>query len=177
MKKRFSSRKDRRGVTLLELVISSSLLAVVATSLGLVLRTSRLAWEMNDTEYTAHHHAQTLVLHILRQAREAKRVTQISSGSLSIEDRNSNLVTWTHQSIGSSGRNGTVAVSFGSSGEQHPVAYEIHNLTFIGLEADGTTPTTLPERVRALNISATVNIPGSSLPQQTYSSVVWVRAW
>lgn len=167
----------RSGITLLELVISSTMLAVVASSLGLVLRTSRTAWEMNDTEYSAHHHGQTVVLHFLRQAREAKKVLSIGASSITLEDGNGGTLTWAHQATGPTGRNGTVVVTFGASGSPQPLAYDIRNLTFTGLEADGQTPSIDPSRIRALVVSATVEIPGNSTPLQTYSSRVWIRAW
>ncbi len=167
----------RSGITLLELVISSTMLAVIASSMSLVLRTTRVAWETNDSEAAAHHHAQAVVMHFIRHSREAHQVVALSATSVTLETRSGDQMTWTHQPVGSDGRTGVVMVNFSAAPGQHPLAYDIRNLTFTGFQSDSTTKTTDPTLIRTVRVDATVDIPGNFQKQQTMSSRVWIRAW
>jgi type II secretory pathway pseudopilin PulG len=176
--RRITRQNPRRyGITLLELVIASSMLAVIGSSLSLVLRTARVSWETNDTEAGIHQHAQAVIMHVVRTAREARKVIAITATSVALETRSGETMTWTHQPVSADGRNGAVMVSFSSSGGQYPLAYDIRNLTFTGYQEDSTTITTDPTQTKMIQVSATVEIPGNAQRLQTISSRVWIRAW
>lgn len=167
----------RCGITLLELVISSSMLAVLATSLGLVLRTSRTAWESGDSHYAAQQHAQSVVLHFVRQARETRGVASIGSSRIQLELRDGGTMEWSLQPVGPTGHSGTIMVKYSSPAQEIPLAYGVSNLSFSGFEADGATPTSQVTKIRLVEVRATINVADSSIAQQTFSSRVWIRAW
>lgn len=167
----------RLGITLLELVISSSMLAVLATSLGLVLRTSRTAWESGDSHYVAQQHAQSVVLHFVRQARETRGVASIGSSRIQLELRDGSTMEWSLQSVGPTGQPGTIMVKYSSPAQEIPLAYGVSNLSFSGFEADGVTPSSQASKIQLVEVRATINVAGSSVAQQTFSSRVWIRAW
>lgn len=172
------ARRRRRGVTLLELVIASSMLAVIMTSLSMVMRTARVAWEANDNDYAALHHGQTVARHFVRQAREARSVKRLTNGgdNISLQLRDGSQLTWDH--VGNSGGNtDVVLLSFSTSGQQIPLAYNIRNLSFTGYEADGKTVATDVDDIRLVQVNVTVVLPRGSNPQQTFSSKVWIRSW
>lgn len=167
----------RRGITLLELVITSSMLAVIGTSLSLVLRTSRSAWETNDSATAAQQQSHAVALHFVRNAREAYKVIAITGTSVTLETRAGEQLTWSHQVAGPDGRSNVVMVRFSSMGTQYPLAYNIRNLTFAGYKADGVTPAATASDVRLIQVDATVEQTGSAQLLQTASSRVWIRAW
>lgn len=167
----------RSGITLLELVISSSMLAILATSLGLVLRTSRTAWESGDSHYAAQQHAQSVVMHFVRQARETRGVLSISSSRIQLEQRDGGTMEWSLQPVGPTGQPGTIMVNYSSPAQEIPLAYGVSNLSFSGFEADGVTPSSQVNKIRLVEVRATINVVGSAVAQQTFSSRVWIRAW
>ena len=169
-------KRRRSALTLLELVIASSMLAVVVTSLSLVLRTARSSWEINDSSFGALQHAHAVARHFVRQAREAASVTALTGGgtSIGLQLRDGSQLTWSHASSGG-GFTDVVLVTFSATGDQIPLAYDIRNLSFIGYEADGTTVTTAADDIRLVQVNVTVATPGGAT--QTVSSMVWIRAW
>jgi hypothetical protein len=165
-------------VTLLELLIASSMLAVILTSLSLVLRTARTAWEANDNDYGALHHGHTVARHFVRQAREARMVSSLpSSGdAITLEMHDGSQHTWSH--VSSSGELADVVfLTLSTTGRQIPLAYNIRDLSFTGYEADGVSLATEVDDVRLVEIRVTVVLPRGAQPQQTVSSRVWIRAW
>ncbi len=166
----------RPGITLLELVVASSMLAVVMTSLTLVLRTARTSWETNDSDFAAIHHAHTVVRHFVRQAREATQLTALSTKSVQLKFRDGSTQTWAHQASGN-GYTNVVLVNYSNSSQVVPLAYGIPNLSFRGFKADGVTPTTTVDDMRVVEVTATVLIPGKANAPQSVSSKVWIRSW
>ncbi|MCA9125979.1 MAG: hypothetical protein KDB22_02800 [Planctomycetales bacterium] len=169
---------SRRGVTLLEMVIAGSLLAVVVTSLSVVLRTARVAWEVSDDDYAAMHYAQSVARHFVRQAREARTVTSMPAGGagISLQLRDGSTLTWQHIPAGDGTRENVVFVTFSDSGQQIPLAYNISNLSFTGYAADGVTATTNLADIRLIEIRVAALVSGGS-KVQTEMAKVWVRAW
>ncbi len=90
-KPRFGRRK---GLTLLEVVIAGSMLAVVMTSLSLVLRTARTSWEANDNDYGSIHYAHTVALHFVREAREARSVASFAANDVAFTLRDGSQLGW-----------------------------------------------------------------------------------
>lgn len=169
---------NRPGLTLLELIVASSMLAVLMTSLTLVLRTSRVAWDTSDGDYSAMHHAATINRHLVRQAREARAVTYLSSdgSEIELEMTSGEMMRWSHASAGG-GMTDVVTVTYASTGDSIPLAQGIRSLSFLGYEADGTTLAASTDDIQVLEIRATVDTPLSAQPTQTVSSFVWIRAW
>ena len=155
------------------------MLAVIASSLGLVLRTARTAWDTQDSDYAAMHHAQSVAMHFVRQAREGRKIQAISSSknSITLELRDGSTIAWSHLPSGMNGRPNAIAVDYSASGTRSPLAYGIRNLSFSGFEADGRTPTIVPNEIRLVRVDVTVDVPNNAQTQQTFSSMVWIRSW
>ncbi|RMF42689.1 MAG: prepilin-type N-terminal cleavage/methylation domain-containing protein [Planctomycetota bacterium] len=166
----------RRGVTLLELVVASSMLAVVMTSLTLVLRTTRASWETNDNDFAAIHHAHTVVRHFVRQAREATDLLALTGNSVQLKFRDGSTQTWSHTANGN-GYTNVVQVVYSNSSQVVPLAYGIKNLSFRGFKADGVTPTTVLDDIYVVEVTATVLIPGKANAPQSVASKAWIRSW
>ncbi len=167
----------RCGLTLLELIIASSMLAVLMTSLSVVLRTARVAWDISDGDYSAMHHASTIARHLVREAREARKVTFLSSNGseIELELASSGKIRWSHQTSGS-GMTDVVLVTDVDSGTTEPIAHGIRKLSFVGYEADGKTVASKIEDIQLIEVLVTVDTPSAASPTQTVSSMVWIRA-
>ncbi len=173
---RSSAQVKRSGLTLLELVIATSMLAVVMTSLSLVLRTARSAWDATDGEYAAMHHATTLARHFVRESREARSVDQFATGggSIRLEMSDGSLVQWSLAGA-THGMDDVVLLENLTTGEAVPLARGIRGLSFTGFEANGSTIASNPQDIQLLQVQVTVDRPSGG--QQTVDAQVWVRSW
>ncbi len=170
-KPRFGRRK---GLTLLEVVIAGSMLAVVMTSLSLVLRTARTSWEANDNDYGSIHYAHTVALHFVREAREARSVASFAADDVAFTLRDGSQLGWRFEPNGDSG---VVYVRSSRIGEESPLAFGIHNLSFTGYLPDGITPATNLEEIALIEVQVSVRMARSSNSIQTIASRVWIRTW
>lgn len=165
----------RRGMTLLELVIASSMMAVLLTAVTLVLRTSRQAWEAHEGDYTRLEGLHATLRHIVRQVRQADAVTAISaagdnSGALTLAMPDGSKVAWDHDGA-------TNTVKCGVTTADQLLATSITGLNIVGYKADGVTATAVPSEIQNLKVSVTVQLPREVNATRTYSSWAWIRSW
>jgi prepilin-type N-terminal cleavage/methylation domain-containing protein len=164
----------RRGLTLLELVIASAMLATIMTVVAVVLRTGRQAWEAHESDYVRLEALHGTVRHIVRQVRQAKEVTQISaandsSGRLGLRLNDGTELVWDH--AGST-------VNCGVTTADQLLATNITTFRFVGYRADGTTATTVPEDIQNLMIEASTTLPNRDVGgTKTIQSWAWLRTW
>ena len=166
--KQAARKTSRRGITLLEMVIASSMLALVLTSISVVMRSGRGAWEAHEADFTRIQAAHATVRHLVRNVRQAKEVVAIDSGSISLLMQDGDILVWDHDS-------GSDQVNYGVTSATNLLAPDITGLRFEGFEADGVTPTTVD--VQCLRIEVTFDLPVATNPQRTVSSWAWVRTW
>ncbi len=176
--KNFFMRRSYRlpaGLTLLELVIATSMMAVVATSLTLVLRTAREAWDVGDSDYAVVHHAECLARHFVRNCREAKSVESISTGQVTLEMQGGEKIQW--ELVGShSGMTGVVLTTYANSGDVVPLARQIQGLSFAGFKADATTPSTAVDDIQLIQVQVDVVLPTNGV-RRTITADAWLRSW
>ena len=161
-------------MSLLELVIATSMFAIMLTAICVILRTGRQVWEAHEAEFTLVEAAQATLRHVVRRVRQADRVTAISaaaddSGNLALSMPDGTAMVWDHDG-------GTNSVNYGLATPNSLLASDITALRFQGFRADGVTPTTVPEEVRSLRIEVAVPLPvgaGSGV----FSSWAWLRSW
>lgn len=170
--------RRRRGVSMLELVIAGSMIAGVMTGLSFVMRTTRQSWDTVDQDYAAMQQLHAVVRHFVRSGREATEVTSIASDgtSITLDFNDGRSSSWIWQP-GASGMPGRVRYQDTSSPKPTDLAGNIDQLRFTGFAADGVTPTSTPEEIQVIQISATVTVPRSVAPQKTIQSKVWIRSW
>lgn len=170
-----AARKPHRGMSLLEITIASSMLAVLLAAVSLVMRTGRLAWDAHEADYTRLESAHATMRHIVREIRQARAVIQISdplnaNGTLTVQDPSGTNVVWAHDGASQS-------VNFGPGAANQLLAPTITSLRFEGYRADGVTPTTTPEDVQCIRIEVTVQLPRESGGNRSISSWAWLRSW
>jgi len=174
-KKPPAARPRRRGMSLLELVIATSMLALLMAAVSMILRTSRQAWEAHSGDYTRIEAAHATLRHLVREVRQADAVTAISlatdnSGQLGLLMPTGETRLWDHD-----GPSNTV--NFTATAGSGMLANEITGLRLTGYKADGVTTTTVPAEVQFLKIEVTVQLPRELNGTRVVSSHAWVRSW
>ena len=170
-----SKQLNRRGMTLLELVIASAMMATLLTAVTLVLRSGRQAWEAHEADYTRLEALHATLRHIVRQVRQADAVTAISaasdnSGALTLLMPDGSKFAWDHDAT-------TSTMKCGVTTADQLLANNITGLTVVGYKPDGVTATTVPTEIQCLKISVTVQLPRETNATRTYSSWAWIRSW
>jgi len=162
-------------MSLLELVIATSMLAMLMAAVSMILRTSRQAWEAHEGDYAKVEAAHATLRHLVREVRQADAVTAISlasdnTGQLGLLMPTGVTRLWDHDDA-------TNTVNYTATSGSGLLATEITGLRFTGYKADGTTATTVPGEVQFLKIDVSIQLPRETNGARTVSSYVWVRAW
>jgi len=162
-------------MTLLELTIASTMLAVLVASVGLTLRTGRAAWEAHHDDAQRIAAANAAVRHIVRRARQATAVTNISdpsdtSGTLSLLMPSGETYVWDHDGA-------TDELNFGVGAADGLLAEYITSLSFTGYEVDGQTATTVLGDLHSIRCTIGVQLPLESGGDKTVSCRAWLRSW
>jgi len=172
-----SNRKNSRlGFSLLELMVTTAMLAALTASCMVIVRTSYTAWKRHEDDHVTRQSGLAVLRHIARQVRQAKAATAISlatdnSGSLSLLDTNGDVLVWGHDAGSKEARFGVVTAT-------NVLATNIEELTFVGYKVDGTTPTTDPGLIHLVKCTTIVNvIRPAGIEAVTTSCQAWLRAW
>ena len=167
---------NRKGMTLLELIIASSMLAMLLTAVTVVLRTAHSAWQAEEGDFAKLQSLQATLRQIVRQVRQAGAVTAISaanntSGSLTITLWDGSSLSWARD-------NATNNVYCDpNSPPTQLLATDITSLTFAGYMADGVTLAATPDQIHSLQIQAQVQLPRETNGARTITTWVWLRSW
>jgi len=165
-------RPRRSGYTLLEIILASSMLTVMATATAVILRGGQLTWLAHEEDLSKIASAQAVLRHITRQVRQAEAVTAISpesstSGNLSVLMPDGSTYAWAHQSARD-------LVNFGLGKPDQLLADQIAELAFIGYERDAVTKTTVVDDIYLIEARAAV---ARATGTQVFSCKAWLRAW
>ena len=95
-----NSRKTTRlGFSLLELIVTTTMLATLTASCMVIVRTSYTAWNRHEDDHTQRLAGKAVLQHVVRKVRQARAVIAISlasetSGSLTLLDADGNVLVW-----------------------------------------------------------------------------------
>ena len=171
-----SRRTTRIGFSLLELITTTVMLAVLTSASMVIVRNSYTAWNRHEDDHAQRQAGLAVLKHIVRQARQCKAVVDISlatdnSGTLTLLDTNGNLLVWEHDS-------GSKEVRYGITTANNVLATGIEELTFVGMKVDGLTPTTDVGMIHSVDCTTKINITRPvGTDTITTSSLAWIRAW
>jgi prepilin-type N-terminal cleavage/methylation domain-containing protein len=171
--KRKAVSRWRRGFSLLELLVTAAIMAVLVTSVAFVLRSSQTAWIVTDSDRAQLESAYSTVRHITRYVRQAEAITAITdssqtSGSLTLQLPDGSSHAWSHSGD---------TVSYGSPTPTSVLAVGITELTFQGYLADSTTPATQPADVQLVHLTIHVQTTQQSGGDHVLTAWMWVRSW
>lgn len=171
-----NKRITRTGFTLLELIVTTAMLAALTTSCMVVVRTAYSAWNRHEDDHELRQQGLAVLKHIVRQARQSTAVVAISSasdnsGSLSLLDVNGDVLVWEHDA-------GSKEVRYGVSTATNVLATNVEELTFVGMKVDDTTATTDPGLIHTIDCTTKISIARPAGPETvTTSCRAWLRAW
>lgn len=168
-----SKSHDRRGLSLLEVMVALAILAMLMTPVITLLRTSHQVWSERQADHAKLEAGHATVRHLIRQLRQAKQIVSISppidrSGSISARLYDNRLLVWDH-------RRGQVL--FGETSATSLLADGVEELWFVGLRADGVTPAVTPAEVRIIQCRAKVRLERDVNADRTISSTVLLRSF
>ena len=171
--------RRRSGLTLLELIISATIMTAVVTAAAALLRGGHDAWRVQQGDSDRIQSAAASLRHIVRHVRQCQSVTAIStpsetSGQISVQMPDGSNDLWGHVA-----RNKTVTYgdANGSVGTNPLLAQNIEELRFTAYQADGTTPTTVVNDIQAVECRIRVELPRETNNTVWLSSWIWLRAW
>ena len=171
-----SNDRQKHGFTLLELMVTTAMLAVLTTATMVLVRTSYSAWNRHEQDQEVRQAGIAVLRHIIRHVRQATAVTAISSasdnsGTLSILTTSGQTLVWDHDA-------GTKRVHFGVTTANQLLATGIEELSFVGFRTDGSTPTTSVGLIHSIRAKTGVELDRPTGTETvTASCQGWLRAW
>lgn len=163
---------SREAMTLLETMLTMSMLSVIALLSAQAVFTTRTAWDIQDQRSEMFQHLGGLLGHVTRQVRMSHSIVTLSdpavtSGFLSITLPDDSVVKWAHDGV-------DFVVRYGADPPTELLATGIDSLKFECFELDGLTTTIVPGDVRMIRVTASATLPvqGTSL---SLSSTIWIR--
>ncbi len=171
-----NNRPRQLGFSLLELTVTTAILAFVATASMTLVRTAYTAWNRHDDDHSQRQQAAAVLRHICRHVRQAKAVMAISSaadnsGTLSLLMPSGDTYVWDHNAS-------TKEVAFGIGTASSLLARGIEELNFRAVKVDGSTQVTEVGLIHSILCTVKFNLTrpaGNELI--TVSSQAWLRAW
>jgi len=164
---------QRKGFTLLELVVASGMMAALMTSGVVLLRTTQSVWEAHQEDHERLEASQKLVRHLVRRIRQSESVVAISdasdtTGSITLLMPDGNNYIWS--------LTGT-SVKYGVDTATSFLARNVDALWFVAYEADGTTTTTDPAKIQSIECFTTITLPRGNGLTRTIRGRAWRRTW
>lgn len=164
------------GFTLLELMVTTAMLAVLSTATMTLVRTSYAAWNRHEEDQETRQAGIAVLRHIVRHVRQATAVMAISSagdnsGTLSVLTTSGQTLVWDHDA-------GTKRVLFGVTTANQVLATGIEELNFVGFRTDGATATTDVGLIHSIRATTEIALNHSAGTEAvTTSCQAWLRAW
>jgi len=163
----------RRGLSLLEMMASTTIMAAVMGAVVVVVQSSYACWNAHESDLDIEENAYAVLSHFVREMRQATAVTAISAannnaGSLSITNAAGTTETWAITGTTVTFNNGTGAQNLAKS---------INQLTFVGYQPDGTTATTTVANIQMVKCTVQVTLSHGAGLTRTVSTTAWVRSW
>jgi prepilin-type N-terminal cleavage/methylation domain-containing protein len=171
-----TSRKPRRGFTLVEVIAATAIMAMLTTASFALVRTANNAWLRHRDDMGKRREATMAMQHIMRRVRQATRVTAITTagdvvGGLTLLMAGGTNAIWARNS-------GTNQVNYGTATANNLLATGITELTFVGLKANGSTQTTQLDLIHAVRCTMKYTLARpAGTSTETVSCTAWLRAW
>jgi len=164
----------RSGLSLLEMMAATAIMATLMTSVVVVMRSGYAAWNAQEADIDVLENAYGVTRHFVQQMRQATSISAITAsgntlGSLSFLTSVGVTRTWA--------RNASNDVYFNNGTSNQLLAMGINSLTFTGYEADGVTTTTVVSEIQVVQCVAQVTLPRGAGVTRTVSSRAWLRSW
>ena len=174
---RQSRQHVRSGFSLLEMVISMTLLSIVMSAVTVVLRTSREAWEAHEVDHVRIRTAHASVGHIVRAVQEASEIVTVTTGvptntRLTVRLSDGDTLTWQHDAS----RKQILFTQTSVSSSPAVIAENIETLEFQPFRVDGGLfQPGMIDRAQEIEVSVGVLLPREAPVSRRAASRVWLR--
>jgi prepilin-type N-terminal cleavage/methylation domain-containing protein len=168
-------RALRGGLSLLEMMVATAIMATLMSSVVVVLRSGYAMWNAQEQDIAIGESGNAVLRHFVRELRQATAVTAISApasttGSLSFLTATGGTRTWSYNS-------GLSQVLYNNGTATQVLAPSINELNFIGYKADGVTQTTTVDDIQVVRCSVKVTMTQGGGQSRTVSCRAWLRSW
>lgn len=172
-----SPLRKRTGMTLLEVMAATTIMATLMASVVVLVRSSYAVWQAHEADMEAAETAYATLRHVVRNGRQATQVAAISSaastsGNLALLMDTGETLLWEHSSPEQEVRFGSLPGT-----ADQILAGGVSQLSFLGYEADGSTVTSVLDDIRAIKVTVQVTMPAGGGTTRSVSSWVWLRTW
>jgi Tfp pilus assembly protein PilW len=163
----------RNGLSLLEMMCATTLMAAVMGAVVVVVQSSYASWSAHESDLDVEENAYGVLNHFVREMRQATGVTAISAasnnaGSLSVTNASGATETWAITGTTATFNNGTGAQNLATS---------INQLNFVGYQPDGVTATTTVANIQMVKCTVQVTLAHGAGVTRTVSTTAWIRSW
>jgi prepilin-type N-terminal cleavage/methylation domain-containing protein len=165
----------RGGLSLLEMMVATAIMASLMSSVVVVLRSGYSIWNAQEQDIATAESANAVLRHFVRELRQATGVTAISApasttGSLSFLTAAGTTRTWSYNS-------GQAQVLFNNGTATQVLAPAITELNFVGYKADGVTQTTTVDDIQVVKCQVKVTMSQGGGLTRTVGCRAWLRSW
>jgi prepilin-type N-terminal cleavage/methylation domain-containing protein len=165
----------RRGLSLLEMMVATAMMATLMASVVVVMRSGYSTWNAQEADVDALENGYGVLRHFVQQMRQATAVTVISpaadtTGNLSFSTATGVVRSWSHNG-------GPEQVYFNNGASNQLLAKNIDTLTFTAYEADGVTLTTTVADIQVVKCAVQITLPQGAGVSRTLSCRAWIRSW
>lgn len=166
-------RPTPRGLSLLEVMVSLAIMALLMTPVIALLQTSQQVWADRDGDAARMESAHALLRHLIRHVRQAQDVVAISPaperhGRLTLRMADNRTLTWEHAGN---------TVTFGKGPRSSILAVGIDELRFEAFESDGVTQPAQLSRIRLIKVHIRYRLDRDAGAERTMSASAWMRAF
>jgi hypothetical protein len=160
------------GLSLLEMMVATAMMATLMASVVVVMRSGYAVWDAQIADIDVLENGYGVLRHFVQQMRQADSVTAISAASDTTGDVSFLTTTGTTSSWSHNGAPKEVLFNNGTGNQL--LAKNVDALSFVGYEPDGVTQTTVVNDIQAVKCTVQVTLAGST---RTISCRAWVRSW
>jgi type II secretory pathway pseudopilin PulG len=175
MKRRQAHNTRRAGLSLLEMMVATAIMATLMGSVVVVIRSGNAVWTAEKNDLDVLENGYGVLRHFVQQLRQANSISNISAanetaGSLSFLTSAGATRTWSRNSA-------TSQVSFNNGTGNQLLAKSINQLTFTGYKADGVTTTTTTSEIQVVQCNVQVTLSQGGGLTRNLSCKAWIRSW
>ncbi|HEX4413137.1 MAG TPA: prepilin-type N-terminal cleavage/methylation domain-containing protein [Lacipirellulaceae bacterium] len=169
-----AAKHRRRGLSLLEMMAATAIMATITASVVVVMRSGYAIWNAQEADIDVLENGYGVLRHFFTQMRQATSITAISAsnntqGSLSFTTSSGVTRIWA--------RDASSNVYFNNGTLNQLLAKNILSLTFTGYKADGVTTTTTVSDIQVVQCQVQIILPRGAGVTRTLTSKAWVRCW
>jgi hypothetical protein len=175
MQTRRAASRHRSGLSLLEMMVATTMMATLMTSVVVVMRSGYAVWNAQEADIDVLENGYGVLRHFAQQLRQADSVSAISApsdttGDLSFLTVSGTTRTWSHNGA-------PEEVYFNNGTSNQLLAKKVDTLTFTAYEADGVTQTTNVGDIQVVKCTVQVTLPQGGGVTRTISCRAWIRSW